>query len=101
MGGLREGRTLALAHPIQPPAASTAHHVGHPPYGHSALVDVVVAGEDHVHLVPPEYPFQFLPHPPIAAVPRGTVWGPVQERDLPALAGGGQVFLQEGLLPLR
>src|SRR5215212_2264947 len=46
VGGLREGRQRTLAGWVQPPAASPAHYVGHSPYGHCALVDVVVAGED-------------------------------------------------------
>ena len=51
--------------------------------------------------MPREERLQILPYPPVTAMPRGTVGRPVQERDLPALARGSQVLLQEVLLPLR
>src|SRR5918997_7057273 len=89
VGGHGGGCQLAIARWIQPPAASPAHHVGHSPYGHGALIDVIVAREDYVHPMLHEERLQVLPHPLVAAVSRGTVGRPVQERNPPEFARGG------------
>src|SRR5829696_3839465 len=100
VGGLGAGRQTTLARRVEPPAASPAHHVGHSLYGHGAFIDVVVTREDEIELVPREERLEVSSDRLVAAVPRRAVRGPVQERHLPALARGGQIALQKGLLPL-
>jgi hypothetical protein len=74
--------------------------VGYPHYRRRALVDVVVPGEDHVYAVASKQRFEVLSYQLIGAVPRRAIEGPVQEGEFPALACGGEVPLQEGLLLL-
>src|SRR5215212_2355595 len=101
VGGPRASCQPVHAGRVEPPASSPAHDVGNALYGHGPLVDVVVAREDEIHAVLREDWREVFPHPLVAAVPRRTVGGPVQERDPPALARGGQVSLQEAPLLLR
>jgi hypothetical protein len=61
---------------------------------------VVVPGEDHVYAVASKQRFEVLSYQLIGAVPRRAIEGPVQEGEFPALACGGEVPLQEGLLLL-
>src|SRR5215204_1485206 len=83
VGGPGAGRQSTLARRIEPPSSSPAHDVGHSLYRYGAFVDVVVAREDEVHIVPREDRLEVLPHSLIAAVPGGAVGGSVQECHLP------------------
>src|SRR5919107_1338968 len=100
VGGPGAGRQSILARRVEPPAASPAHHVGRSLYGHGAFIDVVVTREDEIDPVPREERLEVSSDRLVAAVPRRAVRGPVQEHHLPALARGGQIALQKGLLPL-
>src|SRR5215212_6773097 len=101
VGGYGGDRPSAPARRVESPPSAPAHHVGHAPYGHGALVDVVVARKDEVHPMLREKRLQVFPHFLVTAVPRGAIGRPVQEDDPPVLARGGQVSLQEVSLLLR
>src|SRR5215210_2434423 len=93
VGGPRAGRQSTLARRVEPPAASPAYDVHNAPYRHGAFVDMVVAREDEVHTVLREERREVMADRLVAAMSGGAVGGSVQERDLQALARGGQVAL--------
>src|SRR5919199_3105488 len=101
MGGLGEGRPLAPACGVQLLPATTGDYVGYSSYRDRALVVVVVAVENHVHLVANKRRLKVFTYLLVAAMLRGAVDRPVEEHDLPGLTCSSQVALQPGFLLLR